>query len=242
MLIKCRAIILKTVDYSESSVVLKCLTDTHGLQSYMVNGVRSKKGSIKPSQLLPLTLLELESYHQQNKNLQRIKELRCVPQLKTIHFDLYKSAIGIFMAEVIHKVIKDENHSDLPLFTFLYNSVQILDLQTEPAANFPLYFLVHLTRYLGFYPKGIYSIDTNGFDIREGLFEAYSDRNPFQLAPVLSEYISYIMGHSIAHNYERTIPHQQRTQLLDLMIEYYKEHVEGVLDIKSHKVLAEVLG
>lgn len=242
MLIKCKAIILKTVDYSENSVVLKCLTDTHGVQSYMVNGVRSKKGSIRPSHLLPLTLLELESYHQQNKNLQRIKELRCVPQLKTLHFDLLKSSIGIFMAEVIHKMIRDENHHDLPLFTFLYNSVQILDLQTDQTGNFPVCFLVHLTKYLGFYPKGAYSPETNGFDTREGVFEPYSVRNPFQLTPELSEKLSGIMHNSIADNANLNINYQQRTQLLEYMIDYYKEHIEGFLDIKSHKVLAEVLG
>jgi DNA repair protein RecO (recombination protein O) len=241
MLIKCKAIILKTVDYSESSVVLKCLTDTHGIQSYMVNGVRSKKGAIRPSQLLPLTLLELESYHQQNKNLQRIKELRCMPQLKSLHFDLLKSSIGIFMAEVIHKLIKDENHHDSPLFTFLYNSIQILDLQTEQSGNFPICFLVHLTKYLGFFPKGNYTETSNGFDTREGVFELYDARNPYQLDPMLSEKLSFIIQHSIAENDLLAVSYAQRTQLLDRMIDYYKEHIEGVLDIKSHKVLAEVL-
>jgi DNA repair protein RecO (recombination protein O) len=241
MLIKCKAIILKTVDYSENSVVLKCLTDTHGIQSYMVNGVRSKKGSIRPSQLLPLTLLELESYHQQNKNLQRIKELRCVPQLKSMHFDLLKSSIGIFMGEVIHKLIKDENHIDIPLFTFLYNSIQILDLQSEQTANFPICFMVHLTKYLGFFPKGTFSETTNGFDTKEGIFEPYDVRNPYQLSPVLSEKLSYIIQHSIAENDELSITYAQRTQLLDYMIDYYKQHIEGVLDLKSHKVLAAVL-
>src|SRR6478735_6229471 len=112
MLVKCKAIVVKTVDYSETSVVLKCFTDTYGIQSYMVNGVRSAKGSIKPSHLMPLSLLELELYYQQNKSLHRIKELKCVPPLKTIHFDMIKSAVGMFMAEVIHKTVRDENHND----------------------------------------------------------------------------------------------------------------------------------
>lgn len=241
MLIKCKAIVLKTVDYSENSVVLKCFTDTHGIQSYMVNGVRSKKGAIKPSHLLPLSLLELESYHQQNKGLQRIKELRCVPQLKSIHFDLRKSSIGIFMAEVIHKIIKDENHSDLPLFTFLYNSIQILDLQSERVVNFPIHFLVHFTKYLGFNPKGEFTQSTNGFDTREGIFEPYDIRNPYQLTAALSEKFSMLIQSDMVDGGALEITYEQRTQLLDWLIEYYKQHIEGVLDIKSHKILAEVL-
>jgi DNA repair protein RecO (recombination protein O) len=241
MLIKCKAIVLKTVDYSENSVVLKCFTDTHGIQSYMVNGVRSKKGAIKPSHLLPLSLLELESYHQQNKSLQRIKELRCVPQLKSIHFDLLKSSIGIFMAEVIHKIIKDENHSDQSLFTFLYNSIQILDLQSDRIVNFPIHFLAHFTKYLGFNPKGIYAETSNGFDTHEGIFELYDNRNPYQLTPILSQKLSLLLQTNMMDGNNIDITYDQRTQLLESLIDYYKKHIEGVLDIKSHKVLAEVL-
>lgn len=241
MLLKCKAIVIKTIDYSETSVVLKCYTDEFGVQSYMINGVRSKKGSIKPSHLLPLSLLELEAYHQQNKNLQRIKELKCVPQLKTVHFDMVKSAVGMFIAEVMNKTLREENHPDLPLFSYLYNTIQVLDLETEKVSNFPLYFLLQLTRYLGFYPKGTYDAQSNGFDTREGLFDAYDARNPFQLDPELSASLSELLRCSAAEFSGIAIGYEQRTRLLEHMIDYYREHITGFIDMKSHKVLAEVL-
>lgn len=241
MLSKCKAIVIKTIDYSESSVVLKCFTDQWGIQSYLINGVRSKKGSIRPSQLLPLTLLELESYHQQQKNLQRIKELKCTPQLRTIHFDMLKSAVGLFMAEVIYKTVKEENHKDEPLFTFLFNSVQILDLQPESIGNYPLYFMLHLSRYLGFFPKGMYSIDTNGWDTKEGIFERYDARNPYQLSPVLSEKISALLYCPVIELQQINLSVVERKLLLEVMIDYYKSHITDFFEINSHKVLAEVL-
>jgi DNA repair protein RecO (recombination protein O) len=241
MLIKCKAIVIHTVNYSESSVVLKCFTDLHGVQSYMVNGVRSKKGSIKPSQLMPLSLLELEVYHQPQKNLQRIKELKCSPQLKTIHFDLVKSTIGIFVAELIHKTVKEDNHTDIPLFTFLYNSIQILDLQDDKVSNFPLFFLLQLSKYLGFYPKGNYTQTTNGFDFREGVFELYNEQNTFQLSPKLSECISRLLLCDATHFQEITLTQLQRSTLLEVMIDYYKQHVSGFLELKSPKILSEIL-
>ena len=76
MLTKTNAIVIKTINYSENSIILKCFTDQYGLQSYLINGVKNQKGAIKPSHLLVLNLLELEVYHQLNKNLQRIKELK----------------------------------------------------------------------------------------------------------------------------------------------------------------------
>jgi DNA repair protein RecO (recombination protein O) len=241
MLIKCKAIVIRTIDYSETSVVLKCYTDEYGVQSYIVNGVRSKKGSIKPSHLLPLSLLELEAYHQQNKNLQRIKELKCLPQLKTVHFDMVKSAVGMFIAEVMNKTLREENHSDLPLFSYLYNTIQVLDLETERVSNFPVYFLLQLTRYLGFHPKGIYAEHTNGFDTKEGMFEAYDPRNPFQLNPELSACLSELLQCSAGEFSKISVNYEQRTLLLEHIIDYYREHVSGFTDMKSHKVLAEVL-
>jgi DNA repair protein RecO (recombination protein O) len=180
-------------------------------------------------------------YYQQNKTLHRIKELKCVPPLKTIHFDMIKSAVGMFMAEVIHKTVRDENHIDTPLFSFLYNSIQILDLQTEAVGNYPLYFLIQLSRYLGFFPKGIYSETTNGFDTREGIFEVYDARNPFQLSPNLSQKVSNLLHASAATFHEVQLGGEERRLLLEVMIDYYREHITDFFDMKSHKVLAEVL-
>lgn len=241
MLLKCKAIVIKTIDYSENSVVLKCFTDTHGVVSFMVNGVRSKKGAIRPSHLLPLSLLELEAYHQQQKNLQRIKELKCIPQLHSLHFDMTKSSVGIFMAEVMNKVLREENQPDPPLFSFLYHAVQLLDLENGKVTNFPLFFLLQLTRYLGFQPKGTYSDQTNGFDVKEGVFEPYDARNPYQLAPALSEKISMLLNSNVLEYKEVSMSYADRTALLEYTIDYYREHIVGFLELKSHKILAEVL-
>jgi DNA repair protein RecO (recombination protein O) len=124
MLTKTRAIVIKTINYSENSVILKCFTEEFGLQSYLINGVKNKKGAIKPSHLLPLNLLDLDVYHQLNKNLQRIKELKCQPIIKNMHYSLLKSSIGIFIGEVLNKTIQAENQADKNLFEFLFTFIQ----------------------------------------------------------------------------------------------------------------------
>jgi DNA repair protein RecO (recombination protein O) len=241
MLTKCKAIVLKTVDYSESSVVLKCYTDAFGLQSYIINGVRGKKGSIKPSHLQPLNLLEIEAYHQQNKQLQRIKELKCYPPLQHLHLDMLKTAVGLFVSEVIYKTIKEENHPDELLFQFLYSSIQVLDLHQGRVGNFPLFFLTRYCKFLGFLPKGFYSENTNGFDIREGVFEPYHSENPYQLSPEYSLVLHAFNACNANQFDELQLSHQIRISLLESLMEYYKIHIDGMFEIKSHKILAEVL-
>ncbi len=241
MLSKCRAIVIKKVDYAETSVVLTCYTDAYGTQTYLVNSVRSGKGSIKPSHLLPLTLLEIEAYHQQNKNMQRIKELRCAPLLHSIHFDVIKSAIGIFVAEIIYKTIKAENQSDEALFAFLFNAIQVLDLQTQ-SANFPNYFLIQLSRYLGFLPKGIYTEETNSFDWAEGKFGKYDALYPAMVEPDTSKLISDLLQSDSNSFPNIAMKREQRITVLECLIQFYRQHTDALHEVKSYKVLAEVLG
>ncbi len=241
MLVKCQAIVIKTINYSESSVILKCFTSEHGLHSYMINGVRGKKGQISPSQLMPLSLLELETYHQQNKNLQRIKELKCWPVLNNIHFDMVKSSVGIFIAELLHKVLIEENQQDKPMFDFLFNAIQILDLSKQNIANFPCYFMIHLCKYFGFMPKQNYSPTNNSFNTIEGLFVPWRIGINSQIEPTNSNILHQLMQASFNTFSHVEINKIQRVELLQILIQYYQTHLMGFSDLKSHKVLAEVL-
>jgi DNA repair protein RecO (recombination protein O) len=240
-LVKCRAIVIRSVQYSETSVVLKCYTDQFGMQSFMVNGVRSKRGAIRPSHLMPLNLLELEITHQENKNLQRIRELRCEPPLRTLHYDMRKNAVGTFICELLYRVVREEHQQDEALFSFLFNSIQILDLEEDVVTLFPLYFPLQLTRYLGFFPKGEYTPVTNGFDLREGFFTEYDARDPQLADPVTSALISDLLKSSFSDLRTLTIPYMLRNSLLDQLLAYYSLHIESFREMRSHVVLREVL-
>jgi DNA repair protein RecO (recombination protein O) len=241
MLTKCRAISIRTIDYSESSIILKCYTSAYGMQSYLVNGVRKNKGQVRPSQLLPLTLLELDVYHQNNKNIQRIKELKCTPQLQQLHFDVVKSAIGMFTAEVIYRSIKEENEADHALFEFLYNSIQILDIEHDRLANFPVYFMLQLSRFLGFYPKQAVSRTHVGFNFKDGLFEPFDHRSPFMADEQTSTAMLQLLNSSYEEQKGLPIHSETRKKILNTLILYYNEHLSGFSNMKSHEILSEVL-
>jgi DNA repair protein RecO (recombination protein O) len=190
---------------------------------------------------LPLNLLELDVYHQLNKNLQRIKELKCQPILNNIHYDLLKSSIGIFMGEVLNKTIQAENQADKNLFDFLYTIIQYLDLTQQSLANFPIYFMLQLSQYLGFNPKLNYSEINDSFDLEEGVFkpslfgdikvvESNLSSQWFELCKVNLDSFSQI-----------EINKSQRQELLDHVMLYFKIHMEGFNELKSNKVLVEVL-
>ena len=106
MLHKTKGIVLHFIRYSDTSIIAKIYTEAFGLQSYIVNGVRSKSAKNKIALFQPLTLLDLVVYHKENSTLQRISEMRCAEPYQSIPFKVHKSSIALFTAEILQKTLK----------------------------------------------------------------------------------------------------------------------------------------
>ena len=151
MLHKTRGIVFKTTDYAESSVIVQIFTEKFGLQSYLINGIKRPKSKIKLNSLQPLHLLDMVVYHKSSGNIQRVSELRHQPVFLSIPYDIVKSSVTMFLNEVLYKSFR-QHEPDEVLFEFLFNAIEILDRISKGISNFHLYFLLRLTRFIGFYP------------------------------------------------------------------------------------------
>ena len=107
MLHNTKGLVIRYLKYSETSVIATIYTELFGMQSYFLNGVRSKKSKIKINALQPLSFLDLVVYHKEKKNLNRIKELKLHPY-QSIPNNIYKTSLVLFIAEIIQKSIKEE--------------------------------------------------------------------------------------------------------------------------------------
>ena len=75
MLQNTQGIVLRSVKYGETSLITSVFTEKQGVQSYMVQGVRTSKAKTNKAALLqPATLLDLVIYQKPQVNLQRLKE------------------------------------------------------------------------------------------------------------------------------------------------------------------------
>ena len=118
---KTKGIILHTIKYGENGLIVKIYTESYGLQSFIFNSVRGKKGKVKASIFQPLNLVELVINLKENRSLQRIKEIRIEPAFQTIHNNIIKSSIVLFLNEILYKSIQEPGHSDPPLFDFIFH-------------------------------------------------------------------------------------------------------------------------
>lgn len=222
MLHKTRGVVFRFTKYGETSIIVSIFTEVFGLQSYIVNGVRSKSGKNKIALYQPLTLLDLIVYHRENADIMRIKEIRCAYPYHSLPMDMRKSSLAIFINEIVNKTIKDESHAQ-ELCDFLFYSLISLDAQTGKVENFHLVFLLKLSRFLGFGAQ----------QVNEVL--------GFRMA---SEAIEKLVEQLLAADYDDvlTITNEQRRELLDLLLRFYSDHIETLGEVRSVQVLREVLG
>jgi DNA repair protein RecO (recombination protein O) len=222
MLHKTRGIVFRFTKYGDSSIIVTIFTELFGLQTYIVNGVRSKSAKGKIALYQPLTLLDLVVYYKENANIKRIKEVRCLHQYQTLQTDIRKSSIGMFINEVLNKAVKEENHAQ-ELFEFFLDSLIILDNQKTDFENFHLIFLIKLSRFLGF------GAHESG--------EVLTRRLTGKEEEVLLKKI-------IAAEYNETfvMTNIQRRNLLEILLRFYSAHIDTLGEIRSVQVLKEVMG
>lgn len=226
MLHKTEGIVLNYIKYKDTSIITKIYTRQFGLQSYIVNGVRSQKSKFKIALFQPLTLLDMVVYFKKNANLNRISELKCPHPQRSIAMDIRKSSVALFIGEMLNKLLKEETE-DEALFMFIWQSIQVLENQQENYSNFHLQFMLKLSRYLGFLPAG-------GTDIFDQI------RGP-DATLVVQE--SNDLSLLLENNYQSSLPlsAKKRNYLLEVILKFYQYHIDSLGEIKSIHVLREVL-
>lgn len=234
-----KGIVLHTVKYSETSIIARIYTSRLGLQSYIIKGVRSAKSKNKASLYQPLSLLDLEVSHRQNRQLQFIKECRRNYSYQSIPFDTVKSAMALFMLEVISKSIR-EHEENGELFDFIYESLCSLDKAEKPNPDFHLLFLIQLTRHLGFMPHENYSEELAYFEMNEGVFTAPNERL-HTLNKDESKLLYELMQRNFFDMTSAQLTKTDRKRMLYVLLDYYRLHIEK-FSLKSPEILEEVLG
>ncbi len=241
MLQTTRGIVFNQVKYGETSIIAKIYTESLGLQSYLIRGARSRKAKIRPAHLQHLTLVELEMNQRRNREIQHLKSLKITYPFRDIPFNIKKSAVLIFLNEVLYKVIREEepNHE---LFVFLFNAIQFLDLKEGNIGVFHHLFLIRLSEFLGFLPRDSYSKSTPNFDLQEGEFTAVKGPDKLIAKPPLSHLLHELLSVNFDALDSVNIPTGMRKKILEMILNYYRLHVPGLLNIKSHLILTEVFG
>lgn len=223
-------------------MIVSIFTELFGIQSYMVNGVRTSGKSARAHFFQPSSLLEMQVYHNELKNLQRIKEVKWSSLYKNVLSDVIKNSIALFMVELLQKTLKQPETNE-NLFHFCEDAFLHLDVaEKEITANFAVYFSIRIAQISGFSLQNNYSEKRNIFNIQEGDFveENLPDTEFItpQLSRDFSEMLKAIHPNDLS---EIKMNGKTRSSMLKIMESFYAWHIPEFGKMKTLNVLSAIL-
>lgn len=236
MLHKTKGIVLHTLPYNDTYIIINMYTKDFGRVSYMTPSVRGKRAKVARALLLPLSILDMEVEHLNNKDIQRIKEAKSDYPFTQLHCHPVKNAIALFLSEILYRTIQEREFNP-SLFDYLCRSIKWLEIADAGIANFHLTFLFQLSFYLGIRPDGKSYKTGCFFDLLNGIF---TDHMP-EHNHYLNQEESVVFERLLRINYENmaiySFTGQERTNIIRHIIQYFRLHLSDFPEIKSFAVM-----
>ena len=249
MLVKTEAIVLHSLKYGETRLIVDLFTREVGRLSCIVPLPKTPKSRLKKQYFQPMTLLEVEVDLRQRLQLQKLKDARLLSPYASIPFSPEKLALSLFIAEFLYHALRSEQR-DEPLFAYVSGAMQWLDMAEDGYANFHLTFLMRMSRFLGFYPN-LEERESRGderestmpdilFDLREGRFCTTAPLHRDFLQPEEAGMIQLLMRMDFPTMHLFRLSHQERNRIVDVLVQYYRLHIPQFPELRSLSVLQEL--
>ena len=234
-------IVLHTIKYSESSLLVYAYTNLFGRQTYLLRGVRTAKKRSATAHFFSLNILDAEVYHKVGANMQHIKEYHAKNSLCGVRTNLYKSTIALFLGELLYKTIKEEEPNVL-LFRFLSDAIEELDTLSDGTANFHLYFITRYCAHLGYAPNvNFHPQETPLFDISQGSFVSIGAASDLAFSKEESALLhQFHTASNISDFAAIPLNARQRSCYIDAIIRYLSYHLNISLVLTSPGVLRQI--
>ncbi len=237
MLYHSRGIVISYIRYSDSSIIAKIYTEKLGMLSFHVRGLFGARSRIKIALFGQLSLVDTVIDYKESRGLQYIREIRTLQSFGAT--DMRKTAQALFINELILRSIR-EQECNPELFGFLTDAVIALNDEDFFSPDFHLVFMIRLMGMMGFRPRSNYA-PGHYFDMTEGMFCAAKPLHNYYLAPGLAEKLSRIIDIDCTFHDRVMASAEERRQLLDRLIDYFKINLPEFSDLRSPEVLHEVL-
>ena len=237
MLVTTDAIVISSLKYNDNDLIVKCFTRDFGIKSYLIKGAfKSKKKKLSVAYFQLFSILSLEANHKDTRAIQYIREVKRKNNLAAVHQDVKKTSIVIFLCEVLSNILTEEEaHTEL--YNFIESSIITLDKSVK-ISNFHLLFLVRLTSFLGFYPN-LDNSRLNYFNLAEGEFQD-KETNAYCITGRTLTCFKSLLGTNFDVTKTLNLTHEEKRELLNMILVYFRLHLHGFKQPKSLSVLNQV--
>ncbi len=199
---------------------------------------RGRRGA-KASMWQPLSLVELVWEPHLNANLQKPVEISLWRPWRSLSMEPYKASMSLFMSEFLYGALRKEQENR-PLFEFLVNALSWFDESEAHFANFHIFFLLHITRFLGFFPNVEDWQEGSFFDLVSATFTCSCPSHIHYLHPQEAALVPKFLRMDLRTMQVVGLNRDIRRRVLTVIAEFYRLHIPEFPEIRSLDVLAEV--
>ena len=233
-----KAIVLHSIKYGETSLIVNCFLYDIGVKSFIIKGVlNSKNKKFSKSYFLPLSIIDINYSIKENKDLGYIVDAKPAHIFSSLHVDLSKSSMILFIGELLNSALKESPGSNKKLFQYLEYSLIWFD-KSPKEVNFHLKLLIDLTKFIGFYPN-IKKESHKFFDLSLGTSVEVKPIENYIEDPELKKF-KELLGMTFEDLNSMKIDNLLRMKMLQLMIDYYSLHLQMFKSPKSINIFNEV--
>lgn len=151
MIIKSRALVIRTVDYSESSRIATLLTDQAGKLAVMAKGARNPK-SAYGHLIQPMNELEVVLYFKPGRDIQTLSQAGLVTARRQLMADYDRMMDGFRVLEWVNRFpVTAEDAA--AMYQLVSRVLDLLDAGAPPNPLWMAKFLVRLSQISGYEPN-----------------------------------------------------------------------------------------
>lgn len=166
-----KAIVLRTVDFSETDKLVTLMTEYNGKIKAVAKAARKIKSRFGAA-LEPMSHIQLIYFGKVNQELYQLNTCDIIQSFQPIRDDLAKLYTGIYFNELIDTLLKEADHSK-ELFQLLLEAFNSLQSQND-TGTLRLLFEIRIISLLGYAPRLTYCINCKKDPVTEWVGFSYN--------------------------------------------------------------------
>lgn len=151
MIIRTEAIVLRSIDYGETSQIVTLFTRQKGKLAVMAKGARRTKSRFGSS-LQPMSYIQVVFYYKGSRGIQTLSESSHVRPFHGIMRSLEGLSYGLRIVELVYALLQEEEQNPI-VFNLLIEVLERLNRSGTRLENLFHYYQLRLAAVLGFAPN-----------------------------------------------------------------------------------------
>ena len=242
MIVQTRAIILKAINYQESSKILTVLTKEHGKIALIAKGAKKPKNKLAGI-LEAGNILDVVYYYKASRSVQTLSEASISYSSLTFRQQIERAAILYAVIELVAQLIH-ENEVNMPVFNFTETFIEWLGNEKDVHPSVFAYVQLRLAEITGIgLLQDVDSAEGAVFlNISSGNISQDAENElAYKLSPNQAQFLFKSLSGKNKRIFNVGLENEELKQLVHHIDVYFKYHVDGYQERKSDSIFEQML-